>query len=121
MATGTTADEHGSGSVMISLETLATYVEAWSEENFGDSAQRGPIGPLKHLKLEADEAIKNPSDVLEYADCLILLLDASRRAGFTSAGLIIAAHAKMIINSTRNYEKPETDEPSQHVDRGDPA
>lgn len=109
----------------------------WSQETFGTDAERGPVGALKHLKLEAQEAVEafervkiveatphsKNQDVLtafedfeeEMADCLILLLDAGRRGGLQPIGMIAAAQDKMVVNKARKFPKPTTDEPSQHL------
>lgn len=86
----------------------------WSRKTFGSDQERGPIGPLRHLKLEADEAIEsNERD--EYADCLLLILDAARRAGFTYDYLIAVTLQKLAVCRTRTYPKPAPDEPVHHV------
>lgn len=86
----------------------------WSRKTFGSDQERGPIGPLKHLKLEADEAIQsNERD--EYADCLLLILDAARRAGFTYDYLIDVTLQKLAVCRERTYPKPASDEPAHHV------
>src|SRR5688500_7375797 len=51
----------------------------WSQATFGSDDERGPIGALKHLAKEAVEAQAAPDDEEEYADCLLLILDAARR------------------------------------------
>ena len=55
---------------------------------------------------------------MELADCLILLLDASRRAGVKPLPLIKAAQAKMKVNKARAWPKPVSDEPVEHVREG---
>jgi ParB family chromosome partitioning protein len=97
------------------LLSLADDQSAWSQATFGDDIERGPIGPLKHLEKEAREAQENPTDRMEYADCLILLLDASRRAGMTPMCLVRAAQKKMIVNRGRQWGKPVADEAVEHV------
>lgn len=69
----------------------------WSQRMFGPDS-RGPIGSLRHLEKETREAQQAPGDLTEYADCFLLLLDATRRAGFTYAQLIGAAFAKLLVN-----------------------
>lgn len=115
------------------LYDLATDQAEWSQATFGTDKERGPIGALKHLELEAIEARQEAENfrdwggdpgrlreiarnfVIEMADCLLLLLDASRRGGFTVMQLMEAAQAKMQINKHRTFIKPTTDVPSQHV------
>ncbi len=91
----------------------------WSQATFGTDAERGPLGPLKHLSKEALEAAERPTDIVEYADCFLLLADAIRRGGFTLPQVLQAAKAKMIINkdpSQRTWPKPTSPtEPVFHV------
>lgn len=88
----------------------------WSRKTFGSDAERGPIGALRHLSKEALEAAENPTDRSEYADCLLLILDAARRAGIKPLDLIHEAKAKMKINKSRTWPKPEsTDSPVEHI------
>lgn len=88
----------------------------WSQATFGSDKTRGPVGALKHLAKEAIEAAAAPGDLMEYADCLLLLLDACRRAGFTLADLVDAAAVKMVINKKRVWPTPVSDEPVEHTE-----
>ena len=88
----------------------------WSVKTFGSDADRGPIGALRHLEKEAAEAQGNPTDSSEYADCLLLILDASRRAGIGLAELINAAAKKMEVNKSRRWPEPTPDEPVEHLE-----
>jgi hypothetical protein len=86
----------------------------FSQEAFGPDTVRGPIGVLKHLKKEVDEVLEHPLDITEYADCLLLLLDASRRAGFTLDKLIQSAYDKLQVNKKRvwpNWRENSLTEP----------
>jgi len=94
---------------------LWNELSKWSQETFGSDAERGPIGPLRHLKLEADEAIESGAPD-EYADCLILILDAARRAGFTHDTLITTTLEKLEVCKVRTYPRPPADEPAHHVE-----
>ncbi len=102
--------------------------EIWSENTFGPSSpdwaartgklralRRGPIGPLKHLQKEVAEALEHPDDLLEYADLLFLIFDATRRAGFTFDELLDACFYKLAVNKRRQWQKPSGDEPVEHV------
>lgn len=100
----------------MALHQLCTIHSEWSRETFGSDADRGPIGPLKHLEREAKEAYENPTDRSEYADCLLLLLDASRRAGLSPLELILEAQRKMVINKARIWSKPIDNQPVEHVE-----
>jgi NTP pyrophosphatase (non-canonical NTP hydrolase) len=108
----------------------------WSQATFGTDKERGPIGALRHLAKEAGEAeeawaelatvyVGQPGSEIpfdakesireELADCLLLLLDASRRSGVKPLDLIDAAHAKMRVNKTRKWATPTSDQPVEHV------
>ena len=98
------------------MERFWDELMAWSDATFGTPAERGPLGPLKHLLKEIEqEVIPNPTDLIEYVDCLFLVLDATRRAGFTYDQLMEGAFAKLIINKTRTWPKPKgADQPIEH-------
>jgi hypothetical protein len=87
----------------------------WSQATFGTDAERGPIGPLKHLEKEAREAQAKPEDEYEMADCLFLVFDAARRSGLTLEKLISTAERKLEINKARTWPKPTDDNPVEHV------
>lgn len=99
----------------IVLDEVARDQAEWSQQTFGTDTERGPLGALRHLEREAREAQQAPSDLTEYADCLLLLLDASRRAGFTPLELLGAARDKMRVNRSRTWPKPVDGQPCEHV------
>ena len=104
----------------IMMRSLWNELSEWSQKTFGDDLSRGPEGALEHLKMEADEALETPCKLEEYADCLILILDAARRAGFSMDQLGQAAVEKLETNKTRTYPKTPPGVPSQHV-KDDPG
>jgi hypothetical protein len=91
----------------IAVHDLAETIAEWSQRTFGTDAERGPLGPLKHLEKEAREAQARPDDPKEHADCLILVLDASRRAGIPLAKLLQTALKKMEENVARKWPDPK--------------
>lgn len=118
----------------IALADLVTDQSEWSQTTFGTDIARGPIGALRHLAKEVaeveaawrdwdavsgagqhDPAPFKSNLLTEFGDCLLLLLDASRRAGIKPMQLIEAAQAKMKINKTRTWPKPVDDTPVEHV------
>ncbi len=93
----------------------------WSQATFGLDSVRGPIGPLKHLAKEAKEASEAPGDIIEYADLLFLVVDATRRAGFTARQLLDACFEKLAVNRQRTWQKPTSpDEAVEHVREVEP-
>ncbi len=98
------------------LWVLAYDQRQWSEATFGSDDERGPVGALRHLRREAKEAIDNPHDAEEYADCFLLIVDAARRAGFSIGELLHAAQLKLEINKGREWPEPGEDgQPVEHV------
>lgn len=96
---------------MNELEKLFISMGVFSVETFHDA---NSVDHLKKLKIEADEAIEEPTDILEYSDCLLTLLAAAYKAGFTSKDLLDASNEKLEILKTRTWIKL-TDGSYQHV------
>lgn len=59
---------------------------------------------LKKLKIEADEAMQDNRDIVEFADCLGAIYGAVTKAGFSYSELIKAGFEKLAINKTRKWE-----------------
>lgn len=100
------------------LSDLIVEQAEWSQKTFGLDSERGPIGALKHLEKEAKEAyesIGTDSYKEELADCLLLLLDGTRRSNIKLLDLIEVASQKMIKNKARSWPKPTSDEPVEHI------
>lgn len=98
-----------------SLRELVKLHAEWSQKTFGPDTERGPIGPLKHLSKEALEAAAQPTDISEYADCFLLLLDATRRGGWKLGHIIDAAQKKLEICKQREWGPVKPDEPVYHT------
>ncbi len=113
--------------IMIDLgDKLADLVRdhaEWSRATFGSDAERGPLGPIRHLQKESKELeaawlshIGEMHQVKEeLADCFLLLLDASRRSGVKIMQLIEAAQAKLEVNKKREWPKAGVDDAVEHV------
>lgn len=99
----------------IKFRDLIRDQSQWSQATFGTDLERGPLGALRHLEREAVEAQGAPTDVEEYADCFLLILDAARRAGISPLQLIEAAQQKLEINKRREWPGPVDDQPVEHV------
>ena len=96
------------------FEALAADQAAWSQNTFGSDSQRDWTGPLAHLRMELLEIETLPFDREEWADALLLLLDASRRAGFNATGLLMAAEYKLSINKERSWQATNADGSVEH-------
>ena len=95
-------------------------VGEWSQATFGTDAERGPIGPLKHLVMEVliellgfprsavveflagVKDFADATDIQEHADVFILWCDASRRAGHTFPLLMDAVADDLAIEVGQN-------------------
>ena len=115
------------------LHDLARDQAAWSQATFGADETRDGVGALKHLAKEAAEAEEVALALREFstaqpghaeakaelrtelADCLLLILDASRRSGVPPLDLIRAAQTKMEVNKSRKWPAPEADTPVEHI------
>lgn len=82
------------------LETLRKCVFNWTEQTFGR-----PRDPLTKIESELAEIKDNPGDLEEWADLLILLMDAYSLAqeGKTAADLLEMAWQKMEKNKARKW------------------
>ena len=68
-----------------------------------------------HMSEEAKEAADDPSDILEWADCMILLLDGARKAGYSTQDIYAGVLRKMEINKNRRWEIPDGEGIARHV------
>lgn len=84
----------------------------WSDRQFGNV---GPVGPLKHLAKEANEAAEAPDDISEFADIIMLVWDATRRAGITDEQLAVAVAEKLERNKRRQWGSVKDGEPCHHL------
>lgn len=106
--------------IWFQLQSVIADQSEWSQTTFGSDKERGPTGALKHMLREAQECIDNSLDIEERADVFLLLLDAQRRSGWTFGDLVNAAEAKMKKNKARQWPKPTSDEPVEHVKPPEP-
>jgi len=88
----------------MTLRELQDTIGQWSEVTFDDT---GPLPKIHHLKREVDELLAEPYERFEYADCLILLVDAARKAGLSADALLATAFEKMEVNKQRTWVEDE--------------
>lgn len=99
----------------MNAEKLYKAIESWSLETFTNSSEKEQLGKL--LK-EAVEAMSSPGDISEYADCIICLIGAAARAGYTFEQLLQATSDKFDINKLRDWTRKEDGE-YQHKSAGE--
>ena len=84
----------------------------WSDETFGVS---WPEAALEHLKKEIEELLETPYSPFEYADCMILLLDAARKIGLRAETLLLLCKIKLEINKRRKWGPPDKNGVVEHI------
>ena len=97
------------------IQRLQDNIAEWSDASFGTDDRT--IGILNHLKEEIEEVVEaknnyeeDPTGILqarmasEFADCLILILDAARKSDLDTTLLLQAAEHKMQINRNREWK-----------------
>lgn len=98
---------------MIDLQKLWDMHAVWSEKTFGIHAG---TSTLTHLAREVEELRAAPDDLEEYADCLILLMDAARRQGYSLDDLLLATASKFVANTCRVWGEPDDEGVVEHVE-----
>lgn len=95
------------------IQVLQNQLGEWSDSTFG--LRRPPIAPLAHLVKELGELLECPADRMEYADCLMLLLDAYRMTGRSADDLVQACYEKLEINKQRKWGEPDEHGVVEHI------
>lgn len=120
---------------MKELQKLMDDIREWSDSTFGDAQRTIPI--LHHLKKEVPELISAVKDMqaagidnsigvgefshkisvmkLEFADCLMLLLDAASHADIDAEELMKVTKIKLEINKDRKWGKPDENGVVEHI------
>ena len=96
-------------------QLLQDDIAAWSDATFGPGSKR-LNGIVDHLRREVDELAANTADSTEFADCLMLLIDAARCAGLNTTMLLLASRQKLEVNKLRKWGPIETDGSILHVE-----
>lgn len=94
------------------INDLQHDLKCWTEKQF---PQRNTNGICAHLRKETAEVEKSPKDVIEYADCMMLLLDAASYNGIHASDILSACYKKLDINKSRKWGKPNAQGFTEHV------
>ena len=95
---------------------------AFSEKTFGPGERTA--GVLDHIRKELAEIEREPGDVTEWIDVVILAFDGAWRAGHSPDEIATALVAKQAKNEARTWPDWRTAEPGkaiEHVRESDPA
>ncbi len=86
----------------------------WSLKTFGNAKRT--VGIIKHIKKELLEIRKQPDDLIEWIDVIILGMDGYWRHGGEPMKIMDVLLSKQNINFKRKYPFPNSeDEPSEHI------
>ena len=98
----------------ITLEKIRKETNKFADATFGKD--RPYTSPLHHLKKEVDELIES-GDIMEYADCVLLLLDSFNKKYpyFHTDYLLENCVKKIEINKTREWGKPDKNGIISHI------
>lgn len=106
--------ENGKARELTEFESLGKQLGEWADAQFGYN--RPPLSSINHLIEEAEELADAPYDRMEYADVLLLTVDAARRAGISPRELLHHAFAKLQINRRRKWGKVNAQGYVKHID-----
>lgn len=88
----------------------------WSAEVIGPGIRTSSI--CDHIRKELEEIEANPTDVIEWADVVMLALDGAWRAGHSSDEICAAIESKQSKNESRkwpDWRKIDTSKPVEHI------
>ena len=93
------------------MNELIDYLDrqmVWSRETFG--VGKRTLGIVDHIRKELEEIIKDPCDVEEWCDVIILALDGAWRAGHSSKEIWESLRVKQIRNFDREWTIAESED-----------
>lgn len=97
---------------MTSWQELQDTICKWSNSEFGPGER--VHGMIAHLRMEVDELSEKPKDIVEMADCLILLMNIAGAQSYSMRQLFDAVVLKMSINMNRKWTKRNEDGSVEH-------
>ncbi len=97
---------------MTELQRFQFEAHRWADSVFGEL--RRPDGAVAHLRKEVEELAERPYDDMEYADCLLLLLDGASNAGIAADDLLNTCWEKLAINRARSWGEPDENGVVEH-------
>jgi hypothetical protein len=93
---------------------------AWSKVTFGPGTRTA--GVLDHIRKELKEVERDPNDLTEWVDVILLALDGAWRHGHTPEQIASAIEAKQARNESRewpDWRTQPTDRAIEHVRHND--
>jgi hypothetical protein len=96
----------------IDINDLQHDLKTWTEKQF---PQRTTNSILAHLRKETTELEEDSQDIMEYADCMMLLLDAASYNGIHASDILRACYDKLEINKARKWGNVNSDGFVEHI------
>ena len=97
----------------LNFTQLQKEITEWTTVTFAEKQTVSSI--LHHLIKEVKEVMEDPSDIEEYADCQILLMDAALRSGFNMDDIYFAVISKLKKNKLREWGNPDKNGVIEHI------
>ncbi len=97
-------------------QQLQDDISSWSSIQF---PHQNPHSKITHLRSELTELDEDPTDIMEYADCFMLLIDTARLAGYDMGEIYQALRDKLEINKNREWGEPDEHGVSYHIKEDD--
>lgn len=91
-----------------------TDQKAFSENTFGPGIRTA--GVVDHIRKELIEIEKNPSDLIEWIDVILLACDGAWRAGHSPQEIIDALKFKFAKNRNRKWPDWRTAPPDKAIE-----
>ncbi len=88
--------------------------KAFSEKTFGPGTRTK--GVIDHLRKEIDEVEKEPTDLSEWIDLVLLALDGAWRHGSTPTQIAVALENKQAKNEQRKWPDWRTASPDKAIE-----
>lgn len=92
---------------MKSLENYLLRQEEWSAKTFGRGCRTE--GLIQHIQKELEEIRKEPHDLKEWVDVMILALDGFWRHGGNPLDILVQLYEKQDVNFARKWPTPTSE------------
>ena len=99
-------------SYAVDMNDLQYDLKSWTEKQF---PTRSLESITNHLKKEIQELLDDPDDIMEFADCFMLLLDAASYQGHKMSDIWRAMGKKLEINKNRQWGEPNEEGFVEHI------
>lgn len=97
------------------LLAYLTDSQDWSKATFGPPTPQSYKSILAHIEEEVEEVRKDPYDIEEWMDIVILGLDGAFRSGATPEKICTTLQKKLFKNQNRQWPDWRTAEPGKPI------